>query len=218
MDDDENEYIPRLPVYLLLDCSTSMDGEPIQAMEDGLKNFLADLIGEPAARESVWLSVITFGNVARQVVPLTEINTFQVPPLKAEGGTALGEAFELLSAKIDAEVRKTTENQKGDWKPQVIVFTDGNPADEWEEPVENFRRSNIASVIACGAGPEVNDEVLKQIGDKVIRLIDTQAGTIAGLIDWLSQAMKSCSTTLGTRVTGSELSDLPPDVGIILLA
>ena len=66
----------RLPVYLLLDCSGSMHGDPIEAVKTGLRQLRSDLQSDPQALESVWLSVITFDNSARQVVPLTEIGAF----------------------------------------------------------------------------------------------------------------------------------------------
>ena len=54
----------RLPVYLVLDVSGSMSGEPIEAVRMGLKQLLSDLQDNPQALETVWLSVITFGSSA----------------------------------------------------------------------------------------------------------------------------------------------------------
>jgi uncharacterized protein YegL len=50
----------RLPVYLLLDTSGSMRGEPIQSVNVGLHAMLQALRQDPYALESVHLSVITF--------------------------------------------------------------------------------------------------------------------------------------------------------------
>jgi len=68
-----DDTIRRLPVYLLLDCSGSMSGEPIEAVRQGIDHLLSELRGDPNALETVWLSVITFSSVARQAVPLTEL-------------------------------------------------------------------------------------------------------------------------------------------------
>ena len=57
----------RLPVYLVLDTSGSMTGEPIEAVRQGVKALLADLRGDPQALETAYLSVITFNNTAQQI-------------------------------------------------------------------------------------------------------------------------------------------------------
>ena len=43
------DYTRRLPVYLLLDCSGSMMGDPIEAVRQGVKALLLDLKGDPQA-------------------------------------------------------------------------------------------------------------------------------------------------------------------------
>ena len=49
----------RLPVYILIDTSTSMRGEPIIAVELGLKALMESLNRDPYALETVCLSIIT---------------------------------------------------------------------------------------------------------------------------------------------------------------
>ena len=71
-----SDYIRRLPVYLLIDCSGSMAGEPIEAVKQGIKALLSELKGDPQALETACLSVITFDSTARQVTPLTELMLF----------------------------------------------------------------------------------------------------------------------------------------------
>jgi uncharacterized protein YegL len=208
----------RLPIYLVLDCSGSMAGEPIAAMEMGLKALLGDLRNDPQALETVWLSVITFASTAQQIIPLTDLSEFPTADLAASGTTALGEAIDLLSQCIEDEVRKTTPDQKGDWRPMVFLLTDGEPTDEWEKPVERFRVRGSATIIACGAGSEVNDATLKRLSDKVVRLRDTQPGTLGAFLKWVTASVSSASQALGTRAKAEEqLSDLPKDQGITLM-
>ncbi|MCA9042964.1 MAG: VWA domain-containing protein, partial [Planctomycetaceae bacterium] len=116
-------YYRRLPVYVVIDTSGSMSGEPIHAMEAGLRSLQADLMTDPQAIETVWISVITFDSTAQQIVPLVDIEEFDVPVLEAQGATAFGEALELLMESIELEVRKTSETQKGDWRPMAFILT-----------------------------------------------------------------------------------------------
>ena len=90
------DFSRRLPVYLLLDCSGSMMGEPIEAVRQGVKALLSELRGDPQALETAYLSVITFDSTARQITPLTELMQFKEPELNASGATALGGALKVL--------------------------------------------------------------------------------------------------------------------------
>jgi uncharacterized protein YegL len=58
----------RLPVYLLLDTSGSMSGEPIESVKNGMQVLVSALRQDPYALETAYLSVITFDGTARQVV------------------------------------------------------------------------------------------------------------------------------------------------------
>jgi uncharacterized protein YegL len=207
----------RLPVYLLIDCSGSMVGEPIQAMQMGLRALLADLKGEPQALETVWLSVITFRSLAEQVVPLTDINEFDAPRLEASGTTALGQALELVHDCITTEVRKTSAQEKGDWKPLVFVFTDGEPTDEWHEPGRILRESDMATIIACGAGSDVDEETLRRLSDNVIRLENTQPGTLAAFMRWVTASVTTVSKTVGTKALIQDLLPLHKTDGVVVV-
>lgn len=60
----------RLPVYLLLDTSGSMRGEPIAAVNQGLQILVSLLRQNPTALETAYLSIITFDDAAKQILPL----------------------------------------------------------------------------------------------------------------------------------------------------
>ena len=91
----------RLPVYLLLDTSGSMYGEPIEAVKNGVQTLISTLRSDPYALETAYISIITFNTSAQQLTPLTELAAFQQPNIDASGCTALGEALNLLAQKID---------------------------------------------------------------------------------------------------------------------
>jgi uncharacterized protein YegL len=215
MPDELSATTRRLPVYLVLDCSGSMSGDPIEAVKMGLRQLRSDLQNDPQALETVWLSVITFDNSARQVVPLTEIGAFQEPKLDASGTTALGEALKLLASCIDKEVRKTTATQKGDWKPLIFLMTDGQPTDSWESPAEELRKKRPGNLIACAAGSGADDKILKRVTEVVVRLQDTSPGTLGAFMKWVTASVSTTSTGVAAHPDAPvNLPPLPADKGI----
>jgi uncharacterized protein YegL len=202
----------RLPIYLLLDCSASMSGEPIEALRMGVRTLVADLRTDPLALETAYISVITFSGSAQQVNPLTELITFQEPNLDARGATALGDALKVLQQCIDTEVKKSTATQKGDWKPMVFLFTDGQPTDNWEHTADELKQKRVANIIACAAGPGADSSMLKRITDAemVVELNNVQPDTLKSFFKWVSSSIKATSSKLEQIPVDGPLSLPPP--------
>ena len=152
----------RLPVYLLLDTSGSMTGEPIEAVKNGVQMMIHSLRQNPQAIETAYVSIITFDTDAKQIVPLTDLASFQMVDIKASGVTSLGSALELLADKLETEVIKTTLEKKGDWKPMTFIMTDGVPTDDWERGLSKLNSVNKGLIVGCAAGSGADDSVLKQ--------------------------------------------------------
>ena len=72
----------RLPVYILLDTSGSMKGEPIHSVNVGLQSMLSALRQDPYALESVYISIITFDIEARVYLSLTPLEEIQIPEIR----------------------------------------------------------------------------------------------------------------------------------------
>ena len=183
----------RLPVYLLLDCSGSMYGEPIEAVKNGVQVLVSTLRQDPYALETAYLSIITFDSNAKQVSPLTELSAFQQPNIQASGCTALGEALALLAQRADQEVVKTTAEQKGDWKPLVFIMTDGEPTDDLNKGLAEFKKRKWGMVVACAAGAGANTDTLKKITECVVSLDTADSATIKAFFKWVSASVSSGS-------------------------
>ena len=211
-------YARRLPVYLLLDCSGSMSGEPIEAVRQGIDTLLSDLKGDPQALETAYLSVITFDSSAQQVVPLTELLAFNPPELHASGLTSLGGALRVLKDCIKRELLPNTSEHKGDWKPLVFLLTDGCPTDGevLRLELQDLSSLHAANVIACAAGPYADTTVLKQITNNVLMMNSVSAGDMASFFSWMTSSIKTSSQSV-TEKPGAPINLPPPPQGFTVV-
>lgn len=199
----------RLPVYLLLDVSGSMHGEPIEAVRNGMQTIQAALRRNPNAMETAYISVITFSSEVKQVVPLTEIAQFNPPSISAGGGTAFGEALKVVTDCAEREVVKSTPEQKGDWKPLVFVMTDGVPTDDPKPGLKRFKEYKWGTVVACSAGAGADTKLLQEMTEIVVSLDTTDSATISAFSKWVSSSIATTSKKVAEQ-GGDSASELPP--------
>ena len=200
----------RLPIYLVLDTSGSMTGDPISAVQQGLNMLLSDLNSEPSALETAYLSVITFSTTAQQVVPLTAIGDFKAPPLDASGTTAFGAALAKVEECLARDVIKGGSGRKGDWRPLVFVMTDGQPTDTWEPAAARIKAAKVGNVIACAAGGAADEQMLKKLTENVVKLNDLGPDALKQYFKWVSSTVTEASRSAGT---GKDLGLPPPPTG-----
>ena len=186
----------RLPVYLLLDCSESLIGDGIRQIERGVNTLLSTLRSDPHALETVWLSCITFDGTARIAFPLTEIADVQPPKLTVRPGTALGAALNLCADCIQRDVRKTTHDTKGDYRPLIILITDGQATDDCQAALQRLGASvkpTPANIYAIGCGDDVDLHGLKQLSDVVLHMPEMEEADFKRLFVWLTASVQSAS-------------------------
>jgi uncharacterized protein YegL len=209
----------RLPVYILLDTSGSMYGEPIQALNNALSGMINTLRADAQALDSLWISIITFDREVQEIVPLTELVSFQLPEITCpeSGPTNMGQALNLLCQKVSVEVRKGSDTQKGDWRPLLFIMTDGSPSDlqEFREAVPKVKAFNFGVVIGCAAGPKAKDSFLKEITDTVVHLDTADSSTLKSFFKWVSDTIEQGNKSMGT-VESVALPPPPSELNLVI--
>ncbi|MDR2461096.1 MAG: VWA domain-containing protein [Deltaproteobacteria bacterium] len=208
----------RLPIYILIDTSGSMRGEPIEAVRVGLQNMLSSLKRDPYALETVFLSIITFDREAKVLFPLTDIDQVvlpKIPPLTSTP-TNLGEALELLCQRYKMEVQKTTKSKKGDWLPMAVIMTDGTPSDImlFNQMCQEIKRYQFVHIIGCAAGPKAKKESLNKFCTTVSSLETMDSNSFAQFWNWISQIFTRHSQSSNSKL--DKLPPLPPEIKLAI--
>jgi uncharacterized protein YegL len=211
----------RLPIYLLIDSSGSMRGEPIHAVNVGISSMLTALRQDPYALESVHLSLITFDREIKEILPLTPLENAQVMDIELpkSGATHMGEALEFLVEKVKTDIIKSSVNVKGDFRPMLFIMTDGSPSDlmVFKESIPKVKASNFAEIIACAAGPKAKPEFLKKLTNNVVILDNMDSSAFSQFFKWVSDSIAAGSMSAGVDSSmDSTLPPPPPEFQIVL--
>lgn len=158
----------RCPCLLLLDTSSSMAGNPITALNDGIQSFQGDLHDDSLALKRVEVAIITFGGTVATAQDWIIANDFVAPLLTAQGGTPMGEA---IHRGIDFVTQRKDAYRANDvdyLRPWIFLLTDGGPTDEWQSAAQRVKDGEAQGSFAfygVGVGA-ANMETLGQIATR----------------------------------------------------
>lgn len=193
---------PRLPMVLVLDCSTSMtdvrEGEersPLEALNGGLDRLVTALHSDPLARKRAEVSFIAYGSEVSPATPFTTVDALVLPELREMGVTSSGAA---LTEALDAiEARKSEYKSAGIqyFKPLVLWVTDGLSTDDTSDVSRKIaegtekKKLTLFPVAVEGADMEAME---KTAGKKALKL---QGVKFEELFLWLSASAASVSAS-----------------------
>lgn len=202
--EDAVEFIdqqPRCPCALILDTSGSMAGNPIEALNAGLRALRDDLHNDNLAKKRVEIAIVEFNTTVNVVQDFVAATNFQPPTLTATGTTDLvggiNQALELIQRRKD----KYHSSGVPFYRPWAFLITDGK-ASGYEEVAKRIREDEANKRIAFFAvgvdGADV--ECLQSISVREPKML---AGLkFNELFLWLSASMK--------RVSQSKPGDMVP--------
>lgn len=204
----------RLPVYLLLDCSSSMSGVKIQQVNTGVQMLYQELMADPRSADTVYISIIPFASSAYQM-DLVPIAQFTPPQLTANGQTALGSALSLLNQSLDSDLIVNQPGKKGDYKPLVFILTDGQPTDTWDAEAQKLKSrttNKAANIIALAIGTDADTSTLKQITNEVLKMENVTGDNLRAFFQWVSQSVQTASKAAQGAAQNVQAPPPPPGI------
>lgn len=208
MEDLVNNPTARVPVCLCLDVSGSMEGMPINELNQGVKLFYDAIKDDEVALYSAEVSIVTFGgNNANCIVDFASLELQPDPPhLTAGGMTPMGEAVNMALDLL--EQRKEEYKDKGVdyYQPWLVLMTDGEPngnAGELRRAMDrtcNLVNSKKLTVFPIGIGNAADMDTLKRFSPNrsPLRL---QGLKFKEFFEWLSKSVsKTSQSTPGENV------------------
>jgi uncharacterized protein YegL len=194
---DENPD-PRVACVVLCDVSSSMNGEPLAALERGFEAFVHYLHNDTLASKRVEVAVVTFGSAATVLVPMQEARLLQPAGFTASGTTNMAAGIHLALDII--EDRKYAYKAAGlqYYRPWILILTDGKPnVDGFDEAVVRLNSVESArgvTVFGVGAGSRVDYRQLTRLS------LQRSPAPLDGLkyealFEWLSASLSNVSNS-----------------------
>jgi uncharacterized protein YegL len=200
----------RAPLVLVLDCSSSMEGEPIRLLNAGLQALEQDLKSDPITAKRGRVLVVTYGGDDQvEIAPWQDAMDFIPPVLIANGRTPLAAAVVAALDAIEAQKAEMRAAGVSYKRPIMMLMSDGNPTDEWESVAERCRAAEQAkqvNVMAVAVGDDADKGVLDQFSAKQAVRLDGLK--FKELFIWLSQSVRAVS-----RAAKGEIAQLPAASG-----
>ena len=183
---------PRCPCLLLLDTSGSMRGQPIDALNTGIRLFRDELAADPMASKRVEIGIVGFGPV-QVLSDFQTADAFNPPTLEAGGDTPMGAAVEEGLSLLDQRKQAYRTNGIAFYRPWIFLITDGGPTDAWTDAAAKVKSGEAAkhfSFFAVGVQGARMD-ILRQFGTREPLMLKELR--FRDLFVWLSNSLGSVS-------------------------
>ncbi len=123
-------YEQKCPCVLVLDTSSSMDGDPINDLNSGLEILFSETKTDAIASQRLEFAVITFDSEVRVAQSFRSVRHTELGKLEARRSTKLVDGVREGIKHIEARKAWYSENSQNYYRPYLVLITDGYPDDD----------------------------------------------------------------------------------------
>lgn len=205
LDELVNNPTARVPICLCLDVSTSMEGKPIDELNEGVSLFYESIKNDETALYAAEICIVTFGgdtDEAKCLYDFSGLTTNSIPPkLFADGNTPMGEGVNLALDLLEKRKNKYKENGVDYYQPWLVLMTDGEPNGSNHElsrainrTVDSINNKKL-TIFPIGIGEHADMDMLKKFSP------NRQPLRLKGLkfkefFSWLSKSVSKVSQSM----------------------
>ena len=193
-----------MALIFVLDVSYSMDGPPIEQLNEGLNRFKEEVCRDKQTRDILDIAIIRFNDSYKVVQDFVPIEYMEPVYLTAGGGTQYTEPIREALHLVDERSRFYRRSGTEPYKPWILLVTDGAPMDDITgvaAEIMMMQEAGKVRFIALGVG-DYDSATLKRLTDIVFRMDGTD---FTSFFNWVGKSMRSVSAS-----APGEKAPLPP--------
>lgn len=178
-----------------------MEGEPIEHLNSGVRQFFDELNKNELAQHSVEVAIVTFGGEPKVALDFKTAANVNVPKFVASGATPMGPAVDLALKTLSRRLIDYENNGVSRYRPLVVLMADGQPTDvegradnSWKSAALKLRtgaskphRDPTGIQVCCVAiGEKADVDVLSEFCSPAVPPIRIKPGEFGKLFGWFS--------------------------------
>ncbi|MFZ3499386.1 vWA domain-containing protein [Streptomyces sp. 5.8] len=197
-----------LPFYMVCDESTSMGGDPIDAINNALPGLYEEISSNPTVSDKTRFCLIGFSSEARVLQPLADISDLtELPALEVSGMTNFGEAFRTLRVTIEQDVAQLKAQGHQVYRPVVFFLSDGVPTDMWMHEYEALAGASAKirpTIVAFGIGDCDRATITQVANFKAFIQQDASVSPATALKEFATALTRSIVRSANSMVPGGQ--------------
>lgn len=207
LEDLENNPSSRVPVCLVLDTSGSMENEPIDELNEGVRLFYEAVRSDETALYSAEISIVTFGGSAMRHADFSTLeHQPEAPHFYANGGTPMGEAMNMALDLLEKRKNDYKASGVDYYQPWIVLMTDGKPNGDSSELSRSIQRTcemindRKLTIFPIGIGENADMGTLARFSPKR-KPLKLQGLNFREFFAWLSKSVSKVSqSTPGDKI------------------